>query len=252
MHSPLFYRYYDAIYSVKDYKSETEILLQLYRSMYGHFPQRLLDVGCGTGSHSCHFAASGCAVVGTDIDSEEIQIAMKKSLALPDPRPRFYCMDIAQLQETGFDLGVSLFNVVSYIRGIENLSVFLGSIHRKLRRGGLFVFDCWNGLAVLTDPPKEKRSRIEADGCSFELELSPTVDLLQQVVVVRNRVTVHSASPDVEEFEFSYSQFLWTPAILRDILTYCGFEIVSVSPTMKPREQATAETWKIMFVCKKP
>jgi SAM-dependent methyltransferase len=250
MHDPLFYKYYDAIYSGKDYSGEVESILGLYRTVVGGSPQRILDVGCGTGKHSCCFASAGHEVIGTDIDVDEIAIASRKALSLPEPRPQFYGVDIAELDQSEFDLAVSLFNVISYIHGIGALKSFLSAIRDKLKTGGLFVFDCWNGVAVITDPPQVKKSFIHTDTAEIEVETIPALDLMSQTVDVRNRVKVHLHSTHTEYFEYAYRQFLWTPAVLTDILTSCRFEVLSMNPSMRHMEQAAATTWKIMLVCR--
>ena len=70
-------KYYDLIYSFKNYKKEvTEItkLINEYKSSTGN---QLLDVACGTGSH-IEFFVKDFDCIGVDLNLEMLEFAKEK------------------------------------------------------------------------------------------------------------------------------------------------------------------------------
>jgi SAM-dependent methyltransferase len=248
---PLYYQYYDKLYSNKDYKAEVDIVLGITRDIMGSNPKRLLDVGCGTGSHALIFAQKGVEVVGIDLDCEVIEIARRKLISQMDNAPTFFCEDVDRLGANDFELAVSLFNVANYVDQTEKLLTFFKAIHQRLTRQGVFIFDCWNGLAAILDPPRNKDTQLVVNDEHIEIVTRPRVELMDQAVTVDNEVKVTNRAGETLKFTFRYRQSLWTPWYLRDILKIAGFRVLNVSAWMQPTVMATYETWKIMFTCQK-
>jgi len=159
----IFQEYYDKLYTTKDYAAEVEIILRIAYDKLGKAPESILDVGCGTGGHSLLFAEKGYKVVGADIDQHSIDVARCKSTNLKSKNLTLLCGDVNKIELYGFDMIVSLFNVVNYIHKIDDLTSFFKGIYSRLTAPGLYVFDCWNGLAAILDLPREKETRIMVD-----------------------------------------------------------------------------------------
>ncbi|KAA0231877.1 class I SAM-dependent methyltransferase [candidate division KSB1 bacterium] len=251
MMDPLYYDYYDKIYSGKNYRAEVETVLGLFQNSVGKIPKRVLDVGCGTGSHALILAEKGCDVVGIDLDCGVVDIAHRKCSGQTNATPVFLCEDVSKLEAGKFDLTVSLFNVINYIDQMDSLLMFFESIHKHLFDEGVFIFDCWNGLAAILDPPRNKDSRFLVGGEQIDITTRPCVELMNQSVRVDNCVEVTGSDGSKRKFIFSYHQTLWTPWCLKNVLMIAGFEILYVSAWMQPNVIATYNTWKITFVCQK-
>lgn len=249
MNDPLYYHYYDRIFTAKDYRSEADTVIATARSIAGVLPQRILDVGCGTGGHSLYFAEV-CEVIATDIDPSVIAIATEKLKSNDSGRLKFLCSDIADLEEDGFDLVVSLFNVVNYLPSCAALLRFFEGISGRMTPGGTLIFDAWNGLAAIMDPPKVKESVIAAGDELITINTVPTVDLINQSVTVNNDVVVKNGT-EVSSFSFCYRQTLWTPRVLKDILAMAGLTVDRITVWMDPETPAGSDTWKIMFIVRK-
>lgn len=219
-------RHYDELYLNKDYAGEVETILSICQH-----PKKVLDVGCGTGNHAVEFANRGSTVVGTDIDLASIIQATNK---IEKGNPRFICTDIADLDIKDFDLAVSLFNVINYINNFDDLIKFFIAIREKTH--GMFIFDCWNGIAAILDNPKNKVTE--------DVSIKPVTYLFDQRVEVDTHVNLNG-----EKFTYSYQQTLWTPWELRNILEITGFKKIKISEWMKPDVPATENSWKIMVVC---
>lgn len=246
-----YHQYYDRIYAGKDYAAEVAAVLRISLDLTGAAPKRVLDVGCGTGSHALLLASAGCDVVGLDLDTDAIAVACGKCVALPPPVPRFLCQDVAALADDGFDLAISMFNVINYIDCSRALSRFLEAIIQRLAPGGVYIFDCWNGLAALLDPPRDKEMELAAGDERIKVATRPTLDRMRQSVHMTNQVTITRSNGGTESFDYNYTSTLWTPWHLRQVLTQAGFGVVNICRLMEPDKQADEQDWKIMFICRR-
>ena len=225
----MFHKYYDKIYSGKDYNAEVDFIL----SMVDYRPKTVLDVGCGTGNHTIQFLKKGFNVYGIDTDEKMIEKAIAKNSMI------FRCCDIYNLKppHTWFNLTVAMFNVVNYIENVDSLYKFFRAVNYVTR--DYFVFDCWNGLATILDNPKKINKEIN----NIKVSIEPETSLMDQTVRVKNIIYV-----DGIEFEYVYNQTLWTPKILKDVLMMAGFKSVQILKWMED-QTATEKEWRIIIKC---
>jgi SAM-dependent methyltransferase len=150
---------YDAIYRNKDYEGEVDLIERILVRHGLDGPRRLLDLGCGTGNHALPLARRGHAVVGVDRSPAMLARARAKASAAPAAcAVAFHQSDIRELDlGRRFDAVLMMFTVLGYQLEDADLTAALAAVRRHLDPGGLFVFDVWNGLAVLADRPGERR-----------------------------------------------------------------------------------------------
>ena len=99
--------------------------------------QNLLELGCGNGAVSKHFAEEyPLTVTGTDVDLEQIQLAKESIDDIPNVR--FLEADAINLpfEDSGFDIVLS-FQVMHHI---SNWLDALKEIRRVLRPKGYFIY----------------------------------------------------------------------------------------------------------------
>jgi ubiquinone/menaquinone biosynthesis C-methylase UbiE len=71
---------YDLIYKgIVNYKQETDAFEKLFKKFCKKRPMTILDVACGTGSHSLLFSERGYSVTGIDISKRMIELAKRKA-----------------------------------------------------------------------------------------------------------------------------------------------------------------------------
>jgi SAM-dependent methyltransferase len=154
---------YDAIYRAKDYEGEVDLIerILLRHGLAG--PRRLLDLGCGTGNHALPLARRGHSVVGIDRSPSMLARARAKASAMPVRSAiEFLEGDIRELAlGTRFDAVLMMFTVLGYQFEEADLMAALATVRRHLDPGGLYVFDVWNGPAVLADRPGEREVSVD-------------------------------------------------------------------------------------------
>jgi SAM-dependent methyltransferase len=115
-------------------------------------PGRLLDLGCGTGRLSLHFATKGYECLGVDLSPEMLQQAeanlvsrnqqVKASLRITFLKANL--TDLSALADESFDYAACLFSTLGMVRGSDNRIKVLANAWRVLKPGGQFVVHVHN------------------------------------------------------------------------------------------------------------
>jgi SAM-dependent methyltransferase len=203
----------------------------------------ILDVGCGTGNHLKYFANEHVSILGIDPSEEMIEVAKSKKI----PNTDFIAGNITQLPLMDFyEMTISLFNVVNHIHDLPQLKKFFHAIYYRVKPGGIFVFDCFNGVAALRDAPRDRKIQKNIEGRDIEITSTCVNDLFNSQFTMYNIMKV-----DDQQIEYSLKQTLWQPKILKDLLIDIGFEICSVHKAFDAEQKAELDDYKIVFVSKK-
>ena len=117
-------------------------------------PCRLIDLGCGTGRHTVHFAAKGFDVTGVDLSQYMlIQTAAKcHERGVRADLHQLNLCDLSTFPDGGFDAAICMFSTLGMIRGGANRRTLLREVRRILRPGGRFIFHVHNRWHNLTVP----------------------------------------------------------------------------------------------------
>jgi len=132
---------YDLIYADRPYGEEVDRLVRIFTR---EGARRVLDLGCGTGTHAAMLAVRGYEVVGVDRSEPMLEVARGKST-----RVRWIRQDLRTLRlGERFDAATAMFTVLGYFPPAE-LEHVLGRIGAHLRPGGILAFDVWDSDATL-------------------------------------------------------------------------------------------------------
>lgn len=161
--------YYDLLYRDKDYMGEAAYVRGLLQR-HGVASGSLLEFGSGTGKHGKLLAGMGYDVVGIERSADMV--------ARSTPAKGFECRqgDIREVQlGRRFDAVLSLFHVVSYQTGNDDLLAVLQRAAEHLSPGGIFVFDFWYTPAVYRQYPEVRTRRLAAPGIELLRIAEPKV-----------------------------------------------------------------------------
>ena len=149
---------YDTFYRHRDVDGEVESACALLGLDGRSVPPRVLDFGCGTGSHVVALTRRGYDVVGFDTSSAMIDQARIKTASLDRGSTTFICAtsDAVRNESLIHDLDgvVSFFNVLNCMDSADEMLRNLSMLRRGLRVGAKAYIEVWNGAAVFSDQPR--------------------------------------------------------------------------------------------------
>ncbi|MGD8967259.1 MAG: class I SAM-dependent methyltransferase [Anaerolineae bacterium] len=157
-------RYYDKIYSFKDYQAEADKLTAIIEENLHSGGRRLLDVACGTGGHIAYLKQH-FQVEGLDISAEFLEIARGKYLDVPFHQGDMVDFDLADQ----FDVVACLFSSIAYVRTLQDLTRAVTCMTRHVIHGGVLIIEPWftpetwhapSVHASLVDEPDLKIARV--------------------------------------------------------------------------------------------
>ncbi len=247
----LFYKYYDVLFESKNYAEEVASVLKIAAEAWPYPVEKVLEIGCGTGSHTLELAKRVNEVTALDTDKTMIHLAQSKIKGKRAKNIEFFHGPIEQLtQKPDFDLTLALFNVVTYIPNEQAIASFLQSVRRHLKKGGGFIFDCWNGTAAIKNPPVHKRIEKAIGSQRIVCNLTPQTDFKKKITTLTYSLVVfEQANGKTNSDEFIFDQKLWTPLELQNQLKKADFKLLNICQPFQPQAKATDDDWKIMFVC---
>ena len=247
-----FYKYYDLLFASKDYRRETTAVFQIYQR-YQKTPLRhILEIGCGTGNHTTELARKkGVSVTAIDYDRHMISLAKKKFQTHGLKNIELSLARVERMPEKNFNLIVALFNVVTYLEDGKSLRSFFKAAASHLDSQGIFIFDCWNGLAARIDPPRNKTYQCRRGKTQIVCELTSKTNFRRQQTRLSYHLDIFAGNKKIESGAFSFHQTLWTPNQIQSALQKAGLKILRICVPFQFHRTATKKDWKIMFICKK-
>ena len=250
----LFYEVYDDIFADKDYTGEVRSVL---KSVLGEEQgtTHILDIGAGTGNHSIACARLGYNVTAVEIDPNMLRIMrgkLKKEPHKVAKRVHSFGGSVEKLDKNDFTLAIAMFNVINYLSSLESLLSFMNGVSRSLLPRGSFVFDAWNGVAAMFDPPGNTERHIETAEYSICVKLASDTDFMRMKTRLtyeiertsKTKNTLHAGTHQI-------NNTLWHPKIIEDSAAIAGLTVQGIYPLKDFSRSATEHDWKILFHCQK-
>jgi ubiquinone/menaquinone biosynthesis C-methylase UbiE len=131
-------KYYDLIYSFKDYKKEAlrmKALISKYKKSDG---TELLDVACGTGHH-LEYLKDEFSCTGVDISREILEVARKNVDNVTFKQADMITMDLGM----EYDVITCLFSSIGYVKTYSNLERTIRNFAGHLKKGGVVLIEPW-------------------------------------------------------------------------------------------------------------
>ena len=242
-------RYYDLLYKDKDYLSEAEYVDRLIKK-YAPAAKTILNLGCGTGKHDFLLAEKGYEVTGVDMSEDMLAIANAQLTTLNlQSAIQFTQGDIRTIRlSRTFDVIISLFHVMSYQPTNADLRAVFATVKAHLNEGGIFIFDCWYGPAVLADRPVIRVKRLEDEAISVVRIAEPVMHPNDNLVDVHYQVLIgDKETRQLDELKETHRmRYLFKPEI-ETFMSENGLTILENTAWMSEREPGF-DTWSICFV----
>lgn len=130
-------KYYDIIYSFKDYQQEADLIHQ-YLLKQNIEPKTILDVACGTGQHA-NYLKQHYSIDGIDLNEESVSMAQAKN-----PEGKFLTADMSSFQlDKTYDVIMCLFSSIGYVKTLDNVVKTLERFREHLNDHGLILVEPW-------------------------------------------------------------------------------------------------------------
>lgn len=237
--------FYDALYKDKDYMSEAADVSNLLKK-WGRNIHSVIVYGCGTGKHDRCLKSLGYDIHGIDMSEQMVKEAVKA-----DSEIGYEVADIREyIPKKKYDAVVSLFHVMSYQNTNEDIKKAFSSARKALNKGGIFLFDVWNGPGVLSDPPVLRVKKVETEKYDVTRIARPVthantniVDVNYEMIVIEKETKLLS-----EIHENHHMRYFFRPEI-DEYLTMEGFELEE-SVDCKSMEEPGFESWTVYYVAK--
>lgn len=241
--------YYDLLYQDKDYKKEAEYIYSLLQK-YAPKAQTLFDLGCGTGRHAELLAQMGdYKIFGVDQSEEMLRFAFSR--ATSNRNLHFFHGSLQNFSlPNQADAITALFHVMSY-QSTDTLVIdALKNIAKHLKPGGIFLFDCWYGPAVLLQRPELRVKRAENERVKVTRIAEPKMRENENIVEVHyDTFAEDKQSGTITEFKEVHVMRHFFLGELQYFLKQSGFVMLESFEFMTGRSLGGG-TWGSCFVVK--
>lgn len=240
---------YDLIYKDKDYKTECDFLETIFKKYSQLEVKDILDIACGTGKHSIEMARRGYNLTGNDISYEMIKHAKEKAFSAGtninftnSPMEMF-------VSNQQYDSVICMFSSIDYLTEDTQLEKLFSGVARHLRKGGLFIFDFWNGSAVLRILPSTRIKHIEDEGRRIIRIAQPELDTLNDICRIHYRI-MEIRNNVFDEIEETHNIRYLFPREITRRLKNAGFEVLLICPFLDLNERVDENIWNIATVAR--
>ena len=160
---------------------------------------------------------------------------------------RFHNQSFQTADQVGgkFDAVISMFSAVGYLCERDEFTLALRNIRGLLSPGGTFIFDYWNGPAVLEDySPVRVLRKQEAN--REVLRISETsLDVMRQVAEVRFTFMTFLDGRKTGEFEELHRVRFFFPREIEALLEAGGFRVEYMSPFLELDRPVQPHDWNV-------
>lgn len=246
----LYAQYYDLLYQDKNYAAEAEYVHRLLKQ-HNSSTKTLLNLGCGTGKHDYALARLGYHITGVDLSAEMANQAVNNIPGDIADQLNFVTADIRALNlETTFDAIISLFHVMSYQVTNKDMQDVVNAAYQHLKKGGLFIFDCWYGPGVLTDPPTVRTKQMANSAINVTRLAHPLLNSVENTVDVNYTILINPInSKEVTEIKETHKmRYIFVKEV--ELLIENKFELLAVNNWLT-YEKPGLNSWNAVFILKK-
>ncbi|MFH1714394.1 MAG: class I SAM-dependent methyltransferase [Candidatus Nealsonbacteria bacterium] len=244
--------YYDILYQHKNYPKECNFLAKVFNKYVKKKSLSILDLGCGTGSHALILAKQGNKVTGVDLSDRMIKLAKEKAKGT-GIKVYFRQGDVRNVSlNKKFDIVLLMFNVIGYQITNQDLVSTFKTASRHLKKGGILIFDCWFGPAVLKQMPGSRKKIIKKDNREKLIKSSTSIlDIFNQTIDIRYQVQRVLRGKILEKVNETHKIRFLFPQEIKCYLEEVGFQSLEICPFLQINKKPNFNDWNITVIAKK-
>lgn len=240
---------YDLFYAEKTYTDEVNFVQSCLLNFGKKSIQKILELGCGTGTHAFLLEKFGHSIIATDISRDMIQKANEKAKS-SNSAVKFACQDMVELDqaEQPFDAIICLFDSICYVTENKKLQKLFTKAHAHLHPEGLLIFEFWNAPAMINhlDPIRIKRLKIGED--DFVKISEAEIDYKHQLYQVRYTLYEMKASGQYHIHTEEHTNRFFQIQEMSLFLSNAGFKPVKWFAGYSEDESISDKTWNVLCV----
>jgi len=235
--------YYDLIYKDKDYEKEVDFVEEVFGK---NKPKNILEVGCGTGSYTKILLERGYGVTAVDISEDMLKIASEKCAC------KIIKGDIMSVSTNEkFDACIAMFAVMGYITKNSDVIKALNNIRRHLKPDGIFIFDVWNGLAVMRLLPEQRMKEMENDEIKIVRVANPNLRAFDHICEVNYKMLIlNKENNTFDEINEKHVVRFYFPQEIKYYLEDAGFDVLKICPFLDLNGGVNENVWNITVIAR--
>ena len=246
-------QYYDLLYQDKDYLGEAQFVARLLGRWLCRPAEQteVLDLACGTGRHAQELAGMGYRVDGSDLSADMVAVARDRAKRVGLPI-RFYNESFQSCGRIGrqYDAVIAMFSAIDYLTEYRDLARSLENVRALLREGGVFIFDFWNGNAVVEGYSPVRVKRVEKGEHVVVRRSNTSLDVVSQIATVNFDFLLLKAGSVVREFSETHPIRYFFPQEMTDMLAANRFEVVHRCPFLREDGAMEPDEWNLTYVAR--
>ena len=240
--------YYDLIYQDKDYEKECDFLENIF-SKYASIPiKNVFDGGCGTGGHALPLAARGFKIDGLDVSEVMIDQARRKC-ASAGLRLGLNIGDLRSVSsKKKYDAAICMFAVMGYFVTNNEIGEVIRNMRGMLKKDALFIFDVWNGLAVMRMLPEVRVKVAEGAGMRAIRWVYPELDSFNHMCKDHYQLIVIKGNRVIDEIAETHTVRYFFPQEIIHYIEENGFEALEICPFLHLGERVDENEWNMTVI----
>lgn len=209
-------RFYDALYTWKDYAGEVARLVDIIDR---HAPSAasVLDVACGTGKH-LELLRDRFEVEGVDLEPELLDVARSRNPGVPLHLADMTTLDLGRT----FDVVMCLFSSIGYVRTVEKLERATASLAEHVAPGGLLLIEPWFSPEVFRPEGRIGWTVLDEPDLKIVRADLPREEDGVSIIDFHYLIATHDG---IEYLTEHHELALFTPQQHRDAITAAGLEL---------------------------
>ncbi len=241
-------KYYDLVYQKKNYKFECKRIESFLR--YKEGVKHILEIGCGTCSHSILLSKKGYNIMGIDNSYEMIKVAKEKIKKKKIKNITLYNHDAERLNtitKRKFDALLLLFNVIGYIKDFDS---FLLNVKKNLKRNSLLIFDFWHEAGVKYAGPKKTIKKFSSEGLELHRNSSGKEVIQKSAIKIDIETSIFKSGKFIKKFSEVHIVKYFNLKTLKKIIENNNFELIKFEDFNEENMSPKTDSWNAYCVAR--